>query len=51
LSSPAHADRQDCAVLDVGRVVGRIYELWPSTPADIRWFQSITPLLHRESGW
>jgi hypothetical protein len=27
LSSPAHADRQDCAVLDVGRVVGRIYEL------------------------
>jgi hypothetical protein len=51
LSSPAYADHTDYVVLDDGRIVGRIYEFRDSSmPADIRWFWSITMLVHREPG-
>ena len=41
--SPVYADRQDWTIFDDGKPVGRIYEdASASTPAELRWFWSIT---------
>jgi hypothetical protein len=41
LASPAYADRADYSVIEDGRIIVRIYES-PYSPADYRWFWSIT---------
>ena len=41
--SPVYADRQDWTIFDDGKPVGRVYEdAGASTPAELRWFWSIT---------
>ena len=41
--SPVYADRQDWTIFDDGAPVGRIYEdVSASTPAELRWFWSVT---------
>jgi hypothetical protein len=41
--SPVYADRQDWTIFDDGEPVGRIYEdVSASTPAELRWFWSVT---------
>jgi hypothetical protein len=49
--SPVYADRQDWTIFDDGAPVGRIYEnAGASTPADLRWFWSITVYVHPRAG-
>jgi hypothetical protein len=52
LASPAYQDRQDWAVFDDGKEVGRIYEDRgrANTPPELRWFCSITVYVRPDSG-
>ena len=49
--SPVYADRQDWTIFDDGKPVGRIYEnAGAGTPADLRWFWSMTVYVHPRAG-
>ena len=49
--SPVYQDRQDWTIFDDGKRVGRIYEnAGAGTPADLRWFWSITVYVHPRAG-
>ena len=50
-SSPVDKDRQDWTIFDAGAPVGRIYEdASASTPAELRWFWSVTVYVNPEAG-
>jgi hypothetical protein len=49
--SPVYADRQDWTIFDDGKPGGRIYEdAALSTPAELRWFWSITVYVDPKAG-
>jgi hypothetical protein len=50
-SSPVDKDRQDWTIFDTGEPVGRIYEdASASTPAELRWFWSVTVYVNPKAG-
>jgi hypothetical protein len=50
-SSPVDKDYQDWTIFDDGEPVGRIYEdASASTPAELRWFWSVTDYVNPKSG-
>ena len=49
--SPVYADRQDWTIFDDGEPVGRIYEdASAGTPAELRWFWSVTVYVDPRAG-
>ncbi len=51
LSSPAYKDEYDVVIYDDRKAVGRIYEVGGiGTPADVRWFWSMTLLVDWRAG-
>jgi hypothetical protein len=51
LSSGIDKDRKDWTIFDDGKPIGRIYEdASASTPAELRWFWSVTVYVNPKAG-